>query len=211
MQFPTLPFVKDVPCYTGVGSREAPNYICDLMTELGTFLCDRGYRLRSGGADKSDESFYNGAIKSARFNEIGAEIYLPFNGFTVREGRVKLYQNLSQGLMDASRFPNIEQAREIGLAARGGPYGLGRGGIALHSRNPYQVLGMDLQSFSRFVFFWAKPVGNAGKVSGGTNTAVQIALARNIPVCNLYTPEGLTFAENFLRGRTTKFNGEDWL
>lgn len=53
-------------------------------------------------------------------------------------------------------------------------------------RNIFQVLGKDLDTPSDFVVFWAKPIGNSGKVSGGTNTAVALALQESIPVFNMY-------------------------
>jgi predicted Rossmann fold nucleotide-binding protein DprA/Smf involved in DNA uptake len=47
--------------YTGVGSRECPTYILDLMTQYATVLNNKGYILRSGGALGADSAFQSGS------------------------------------------------------------------------------------------------------------------------------------------------------
>lgn len=47
--------------YAGIGSRSCPTHICVLMTEIACVLNDKGYTLRSGGADGSDKAFEAGA------------------------------------------------------------------------------------------------------------------------------------------------------
>ncbi len=51
--------------YAGIGSRETPNDILDLMYYLATKLRDTGWTLRSGGAKGADTAFERaaGAIK----------------------------------------------------------------------------------------------------------------------------------------------------
>lgn len=51
----------------------------------------------------------------------------------------------------------------------------------LHGRNCFQVLGRDFKSPSEFIVCWTKN----GKISGGTATAINLALKNNIPVFNL--------------------------
>lgn len=48
--------------YAGIGSRETPDDILISMQNIATILGDRGYTLRSGGAEGADTAFYNGAI-----------------------------------------------------------------------------------------------------------------------------------------------------
>jgi len=43
--------------YAGIGSREAPEDILELMSKIGRALQERGYILRSGGARGSDKAF----------------------------------------------------------------------------------------------------------------------------------------------------------
>jgi len=47
-------------CYTGVGSRDTPPHILDIMTKLATKLSPH-YTLRSGGATGADSAFEKGA------------------------------------------------------------------------------------------------------------------------------------------------------
>ena len=62
--------------YTGIGSRETPSHILQLMTSLARAFSDAGYYLRSGGAHGADSAFEEGASKSI--------IYLPWDGFNGR-------------------------------------------------------------------------------------------------------------------------------
>lgn len=48
--------------YAGIGSRNTPADILDLMTHLARRLDSRGYTLRSGGADGADAAFERGAM-----------------------------------------------------------------------------------------------------------------------------------------------------
>ncbi len=187
------------PCFTGIGSRETPDNILDMMTRIGKALCDRGYRLRSGGARGADTAFYQGVRQSHRFREVGCEIFLPFDRFRV-DNYTTLVEDPEEGIWNFGNFDPAtwEHAKAIALKARGGDGGLNRGGIALHTRNAAQVLGGGLNHPSRHVICWAKPFPN-GRISGGTNTAVQIAITRHIPVINLYTEAGWARANEFLK------------
>lgn len=50
--------------YAGIGSRETPLNILDLMAYIALVLGDRGYLLRSGGAIGADTSFARGSDQS---------------------------------------------------------------------------------------------------------------------------------------------------
>jgi len=54
--------------YAGIGSRQTPLPVMDLMTEMARLLDARGFTLRSGGAIGADTAFERGATKK--------EIYL---------------------------------------------------------------------------------------------------------------------------------------
>lgn len=56
--------------YAGIGSRETPDEICLLMTKIARHLKEKGYFLRSGGAEGADQAFEKGAGSKA-------EIWLP--------------------------------------------------------------------------------------------------------------------------------------
>ena len=47
--------------YSGIGSRETPLHICNVMTQIAAKLCQEGWCLRSGGAIRADKAFEGGA------------------------------------------------------------------------------------------------------------------------------------------------------
>lgn len=185
--------------YTGIGSRETPEDILLLMEIAGRVLCDRGWRLRSGGAIGADSAFYAGARMSERFAEVNAEIFLPWNGVEYdRVNHLKHWHDPVNGFFDATLFHTWEDTYQIAADIHGGFEHCGRGAIAMHRRNVYQILGSSLEEPAKFVIFWAKPKGKLGLVSGGTNTAVQLAIKNNIEVINMYTDEGRRRVEDFI-------------
>ncbi len=54
-------------CYTGVGSRDTPPSMLQLMTRIAARLALDGYTLRSGGAVGADQAFEQGATLKAIF------------------------------------------------------------------------------------------------------------------------------------------------
>lgn len=162
--------------YTGVGSRETPSIILDLMREIGAKLAYDGYILRSGGADGADLAFQKGWV------DVGcskAEIYLPWEGFNDFYHDGKTFYVLN-------RMHYHYNAEQIASEIHPVWDRLSRGAKALHTRNVYQVLGQELDEPSSFLICYAKPTKTG--VSGGTNTAVQIANKFDTPVFNLYDP-----------------------
>lgn len=172
-----------------IGSREPEAGILPILEDVGEALCDSNIAVTSGDADGCDKAGVRGAMRSSSWGLTGARVYLPWNGMRYKDETVRWTDG--QVYFDATRFENYADAQELALQARGSWEGLGRGGIAMHSRNPYQVLLDDLKSPVGSVIFWAKPVGKKGNVRGGTNTAVQIAITRKIPLINLATDEGM--------------------
>lgn len=187
---------------TVIGSREAPDDAISLIELCGEVFCDSGIAIASGDADGCDKAGVRGAMRSASWPLVGARVYLPWNGIEYPDGLKRWADN--RVYFDASKFPNYMQAQQIAMAARGSFEGLKRGGIALHTRNAYQVLLDDLATPTAGVLCWAKPVGKKGNVKGGTNTAVQIALTHQVPVINLATDEGMERALRYLekKGRS---------
>lgn len=161
-----------------------------LMRRVSFRLADEGYCLRSGGAEGADSAFEEGHCEALR--AVCPEIYLPWADFNGRSAR------RSAAWIDATQLSNYEQAREIASTIHPAWDKLKRGAAALHTRNVYQVLGKDLASPSSFLLFWAMPVGKNGAVSGGTNTAVQLALRHNVRVFNLWQPDVLARMKRFV-------------
>ena len=182
-----------------VGSRRAPQPILDLMSLTAEVLCDRGVAITSGDADGCDLASYEGATRSSSFEMVGARIYLPWNGIKYEKtGRPQRWAD-NRVFFDASKFENYEYATELALQARGSFEGLGRGGISMQCRNPYQILLDDLKTPVASCILWAETIGKQDKVKGGTNTAYQIARKFGVPTINLYTDEGMEKILTFLK------------
>lgn len=151
--------------YAGIGSRETPITIQQLMYYMAKNLSINGYTLRSGGAKGADQAFELGCD-----NLNGSkEIYLPWAGF----------ENSKSTLV-------IKDPKAFEIAEKYHPYwqNLSQGARKLQARNSHQVLGPDLSTISKFIICYTK----AGKKAGGTGQAIRIAEAYSIPVfdCGLY-------------------------
>ncbi|MFW5992000.1 MAG: hypothetical protein ACOCQN_02275 [Halanaerobiaceae bacterium] len=162
--------------YAGIGSREIPQDIADIMEELGYVLGKKGYILRSGGSPGADTAFELGAIRaSGKY-----EIYLPWEGFGKREG---------QGYIDAESLPNYEQAVKMARNFHPDFEGLDCTSQKLIIRDSYQVLGRDLNTPCRFLICWTPDACLSNSMrseeTGGTGQAIAIAADHGIPIYNI--------------------------
>jgi hypothetical protein len=146
--------------YAGIGSRETPKEVQEKMTGIAERLSLLDYVLYSGGADGADAAFERGATHK--------KIFLPWKDFNGR-------------LEDGSEYVVPPKNLDFVKRFHPKPSGLSSGGLALMSRNTYQVLGPDLKSPVDFVLCWTKD----GKASGGTGQAIRVATHYKIPVFNL--------------------------
>lgn len=193
--------------YTGVGSRETPEHILKFIEQVAYWLAGRGYTGRSGSAAGADSAFEQGFNRHESVNGVSDyvsfEAYLPWKGFSdIHEDTVHIV---------TPELPNYNEAVEIASTIHPTWNRLGRGAKALHARNVYQVLGLDLntpscplcglnevqqaQPASCVLFCYAQPTKNkqgiVTGVKGGTNTAVQLAMKHNIQIYNFYVPEDI--------------------
>lgn len=158
--------------YTGIGSRETPKDVLDVMLGIGIVMGERKATLRSGGAEGADTAFYLGAVR------VGGprEIYIPWEGFSgMKSNGTTVLQIMSQKALDlaAEVHPNWNACSE--------------GAKQLHARNGFQVLGRNLDDPSSRVVCWTP----GGKGGGGTGQALRIARAMSIPIDDLGDPEVL--------------------
>lgn len=176
---------------TGVGSRETPKPILELIRKVSKKLVLSGYTLRSGGAYGADTAFYEGWWDAYKEDQCvpETEIYLPWDGFNYhRAGKNYLVVNDKEILSQAEELVN-----EIHPAVNR----LNRGAKALHTRNCFQVLGRDLSAPSTLFLCYAK-VDSKGEPSGGTRTAIKLAEKYNIKVTNLFVQEDLERVQKYL-------------
>lgn len=177
--------------YTGVGSRETPQPILKFIEEVAYWLAGRGYTGRSGSAAGADTAFEQGfnrhEIVNGVSDHVSFEAYLPWRGFSdIREDSTHIV---------TPELPDYNEAFNIASTIHPAWNRLGRGAKALHTRNVYQVLGLDLKTPSCVLFCYAQPTkskqGIITGVKGGTNTSVQLAMKHNIPIYNFYFQEDI--------------------
>ena len=157
--------------YAGIGSRNTPKDILDLMSTTASKLALDNWILRSGGADGSDSAFEDGAC----LLNGQKEIYLPWKGFN---------DNLSPLFL--SSFSGEIQAKAKNIAKKYHPAWdkLSQGAQKLHTRNVFQVLGKTLDKPCNMVICYAE-IKN-GQPQGGTAQALRIANDYDITIYNLY-------------------------
>ncbi len=175
-----LEITKSSNCYTGVGSRETPPEILKRMQNIANVMTFMGLTLRSGGAQGADTAFQRGCEDCHG----DMEIYLPWDGFENN------WMNARRGdeLILAPRLPNWDEAMDIAGSIHPAWHRLTEGMIKLHTRNVYQVLGPDLNTPSDFLICWTKD----GRPTGGTATAINLALKHGIMVYNIHDMQALT-------------------
>lgn len=161
--------------YTGIGSRETPDYIQELMFQIARKLYKQGWILRSGGANGADAAFQSAVPPGDK-----REIFLPWDGFN------DLYADTSDGIYALDRIEHRDVAQQLAAITHPAWDKLKQGAKKLHTRNVFQVLGQDCQTPSKMLVCYAEPQSKEGEVKGGTGTAVKLALQRDIPVFNLY-------------------------
>ncbi|QSM00755.1 hypothetical protein YerA41_054 [Yersinia phage YerA41] len=159
--------------YAGIGSRETPDNIQEIMTTVASALEKMGFILRSGGADGADLAFEKGVVDPSM-----KEIYIPFKGF-----------NKSSSDLILDTFDNAQDAYATVDEFHPNPFAVKRWkkSYQLMARNSYQVLGRDHKSPSNFIICWT--VG--GKIAGGTGQALRMAKKYNIRVINLGSETGI--------------------
>lgn len=176
--------------WTGVGSRETPPEIAQLMASIARGLTKVGGVLRSGGAAGADSAFEAGVPDPAK-----KQIYLPRKGF---EGnRSPLYGDPTPESIEWARkaHPYFDKMQPGSFAYNA------------HARNAHQVLGQDCKTKAAFVVCWT-PDGaeradqsHSIDVTGGTRTAIVIAEMNGVPVFNLARPDGLHRLQTYVKER----------
>ena len=158
--------------YAGIGSRETPPEILDLMRQIATklssnTLCGKHgellgpYILRSGGAIGADSAFEDGSGGDCEIFK--AHHATPAARYIAAEFH-PAWDRLSEYVQN------------------------------LHGRNAMILLGEHLDKPVEFVVCWTKD----GKDTGGTGLGIRIAQAHGIKVINLFYPEWMKRMEKFI-------------
>lgn len=172
--------------YTGIGSRQTPTIIQNIMTEIAIKMYGNGWILRSGAADGADIAFEKGAGDQK-------QIFLPWPGFN---NRTTAYSEVSAAALIMARA--VHPAWEY----------LNSGVRRLHGRNAYQVFGPDLAQPTEGVICWtsdgAYTTEMCSSKTGGTSTAIKLAHNFQIPVLNLKQVEHYHIIAGWLKQEERK-------
>lgn len=161
--------------YAGIGSRETPDDVLDVMFRIGRTLARNGFTLRSGGADGADTAFEQGAVSTQHSGATaGTEIFLPWKGFNKRNFGIVPFENMleAEAYNIAAKFHPAWDKCSVSVQK-------------MHMRNVAQVLGADLKSPSKFIVCWTIN----GQGGGGTGQALRIAKAWGVPIFDLGLPD----------------------
>lgn len=180
--------MSDKLTYAGIGSRNTPSKIMDLMYDFAQVLGKLGYTLRTGGAEGADYAFMAGA--SAFGSQAEVELYLPWGSFNdwdsspMVDSSVEVYP---QPTPDANWYVDEYHPNSGSLTS---------GARKLHARNAHQILGEDLDTPTKMVVCWTPDASldGTGPEVGGTGQALRIASALGIPVLNLANKGHYNFA-----------------
>jgi len=173
--------------FTMIGSRQTPENVCEALAELALTYTRKGWIGRSGGADGADTCLEDGSAHPTG----NIEVYLPWRSFNGRSSDGKTY-------FDVSGWESSVEAHTMASELHPAWNRVSFGARKLHARNIYQILGKDLATPSDCVICYARPIGDKGYVSGGTATAVKIAIDKGIPVFNLWYRDSFRKAMEFL-------------
>lgn len=167
--------------WCGVGSRDVPVEGMLIMRWVGHAMALLGGVLCTGDADGADDYFHQGYLLGKVQSMPPAQIY-----YTQLKNNRNLSHDISKGHHEAEMYETFPEAQALAFKARGTFNGLFAKGIALHTRNAFQVLSETLDNPRWVTVFWAQPVGKKSQVKGGTNTAVQLSIMYGIKRVNLY-------------------------
>lgn len=118
--------------YAGIGARSTPLHVLKKMTDLAVILENKGFILRSGGADGADKAFESGVSDPAN-----KEIF-------------------------KSKYRALPEAEEIASKIHPAWHNCSEYARQCHARNVHQILGEDLMTPVEFVVCWTpngEPVG----------------------------------------------------
>lgn len=168
-----------MPTFTMIGSRTAPDIVVDWFQRIAEVLLEVGWTGRSGLCPLGiDDSLTRAVIAQLNKENMPlAELYIAWDGFDGwRDG------DLAGAVISAKKLPCYEKAVELASSVHPRWENVTAGGKLLHSRNPFQVLGRDLESPSDVVLLWAPISGKS--ITGGTRTAYELAKNSSIPIYN---------------------------
>lgn len=164
-----------------VGSRETP---IEPYKTICTYLAKTGHSMTSGSAPLGADLWAEQA-----YSEIGntnCEIFIPWWSFG-KDNPMRSHHIVPS---EDTWNDRVAIIREIHPAFNR----LSQGALKLHCRNVNQILGSNLQEPVDAVVCWTAN----GSITGGTATAIKVALKHGIPVFNTALPNSIIELGNFV-------------
>lgn len=174
--------------YAGVGSRKTPPPVQAHIRRIAEVLQQRGWVLRSGGAEGADAAFWEGA--GLGYRSRNPDLAAPFGEVPAPFG--ELFRPGREVGRDTCADDAVGVAESLELAAPHHPLWARLPGYTKHllARNVRIVLGRLPKSAPapvRFVLCWT-PDGAERETTvhtGGTGHTIRVAVASGIPVLNI--------------------------
>lgn len=189
--------------YAGIGSRNAPQEVLDMATEIAKELSNRQFCLRSGHAEGMDIAFEMGAGGNAN-------IYMPYEGFNTKKkdggmpvsGSAIIFDAQSEADRNAAEesvlryHPAGERLRrnyeegEANKPQSGASreewkrYGSKTFDYKAIRRNYFQIFGTETEGIGDIQGLESAFVVCFDDHGGGTSQAIRMAQERNIPIFN---------------------------
>lgn len=154
---------RNYKTYAGIGARNTPDEVLDVMFDIADELEQLGYILRTGGALGADTAFYDGVIDKSN-----VELYLPWKGYNGYDAKVI---PITEASLDIAKLyhPNWSSCKPAVQK--------------LHARNNNIILGRDVINISPVDFVICYTKNGTGQ--GGTGQAIGVADGYLIPVFDL--------------------------
>lgn len=166
--------------YAGIGSRQTPNHVVNVMERVATVLARKGYTVKTGACKGADQAFAEGALKG--YGRV--HLCLPWPSYE-KAWINNLHGDIHIQVIDLA-YDKV--AADSVYRYHPNPSALKQSVFKLHARNYLIITGVE------FVICWTPN----GEVSGGTGQAVRIANDLGIKVYNLGNPNTLQTFENRL-------------
>ena len=152
--------------YAGIGSRETPLEVLNIMTTMAMVLGMKGYILSTGAAKGADQAFARGAMA------VKSPVKLCLPWYSYESSFVDEVKNTCEtDIYVHEGYKHFELVKKFHPAADR----LKNSVMKLHARNVEIVSGCD------FVVCWTP----GGAMKGGTAMGIRIANEFKIPVYNL--------------------------
>lgn len=179
------PVPEDAIVYAGVGSRDTPDDVLELMRRFGKAAGEAGWTLRSGGAEGADSAFEFGCDQA----EGPKRIFYATEGDIEESGNPNGHHGVTahpEHLRTVDQY-HPKPSLLSGYVQR------------LMARNSAQVLGFNLDRPANLLVCWT-PDGatsweHTSEETGGTGQAIRLATAYKVNVVNLYWPESRLLVE----------------